>query len=103
MRDRAAMPEPRRPVGNRAEWPASGVPIQTTTCIRACGGAAWSLRSLLPMNPLRALLAAVERRRLRRIAKARLDEMLRRDGVVKIHVRLGDRTRATPIAARRTG
>jgi hypothetical protein len=39
------------------------------------------------MNPLRALLDAIERRRLRRIARRRLETILRRDGVVKIYVR----------------
>jgi len=55
------------------------------------------------MNPLRALLAAIERRRLRRIAKVRLEELLRRDGVVKIYVRRPlDATRAAATAVRRT-
>ena len=52
------------------------------------------------MNPLRALLDAIERRRLRRIAKRRLDAMLRRDGAVTIRVRrpadLGVATYRTP-------
>jgi hypothetical protein len=39
------------------------------------------------VNPLRALLAALKDRRLRRIAKRRLEEILRRDGAVKIDVR----------------
>ena len=39
------------------------------------------------MNPMRVLLDAIERRRLRRIAKQRLDTMLRRDGAVAIYVR----------------
>ena len=56
------------------------------------------------MNPLRTLLAAMERRRLRRIAKVRLEELLRRDGVVKIYVRRPlDAPRATTSAVRRTG
>ena len=38
------------------------------------------------MNPFHALQAVVERRRLRRIAKRRLAQMLRRDGMVKIYV-----------------
>jgi hypothetical protein len=39
------------------------------------------------MNPFRALLDAIRRRRLRRIAAQRLDTMLRRDGAAR---RLGD-------------
>ena len=39
------------------------------------------------MNLLRALLDAIRRRRLRRIAAHRLGTMLRRDGAVTIYVR----------------
>ena len=42
------------------------------------------------MNPFRALLDAIRRRRLRRLAAQRLDMMLRRDGAVPIYVRRRD-------------
>jgi hypothetical protein len=36
------------------------------------------------MHPIRALVAAMEERRLHRIAKVRLERLLRREGAVKI-------------------